>query len=76
MVMPGVFGGDQDLRMLGVARGVEAVLPITIQMSQRGCIALEIHHLRPLSTYSSPSGVIDSSRLVASDEATCGSVIT
>jgi len=39
------------------------------------CKALEANHFRPLRTYSSPSRVIDSWTLVASELATCGSVI-
>ena len=42
---------------------------------QWGCSAFEIHHLRPLSTYSSPSRSMRSAMLVASEEATSGSVI-
>ena len=36
----------------------------------------EIHHLRPLMTYSSPSRTIELWMFVASDEATAGSVMT
>src|SRR5690349_23676033 len=36
---------------------------------------LLLHHLRPFNTYSSPSRVMVSCILVASDDATCGSVI-
>lgn len=39
------------------------------------CIAFEANHLRPLSTYASPSRSIRSSMLVASELATRGSVI-
>jgi hypothetical protein len=35
----------------------------------------EVHHLWPLMTYASPSRTIDDSMLVASDEATLGSVM-
>ncbi len=76
MVMPGVSGSTRICECWAWRGALKSVLPITIQISQRGCIAFEIHHLRPLMTYSSPSGVIDSSKLVASEEATCGSVIT
>ena len=51
------------------------VLPITIMMRQWGCRAPEVHHLRPLSTYSSPSRCIRIAMFVASEEATSGSVI-
>ena len=40
-----------------------------------GRIAPLDHHLRPFTTYSSPSWVIVAEMLVASDEATAGSVI-
>ena len=43
---------------------------------QRSRSAPDAHHLRPLSTYSSPSRSIRSSMLVASELATSGSVIT
>jgi hypothetical protein len=51
------------------------VLPITIMIRQFGCIAFVVHHLRPFSTYSSPSRSIRSWMLVASELATSGSVI-
>ncbi len=57
-------------------RGAEgSVLPITIRILQCGCIAPLVHHLRPLITYSSPSRTMRVSMLVASDDATAGSVI-
>ena len=42
---------------------------------QRGSPAPEVHHLRPLITYASPSRVMLARMLVASDEATSGSVM-
>ena len=42
---------------------------------QRGSVALVVYHLRPLMTYSSPSRTIELSMLVASLDATLGSVI-
>ena len=42
---------------------------------QRGSFAPEVHHLRPLITYSSPCFSMRACMLVASDEATAGSVI-
>ena len=44
-------------------------------MEQRGSIAPEVHHLRPLMTYSAPSRWMLHSMLVASEEATKGSVM-
>ena len=46
-----------------------------MKISHCGFIAPVIHHLRPLRTYSSPSRTIEVSMLVASDDATSGSVI-
>ncbi len=48
---------------------------MTIRICAFGFIAPVIHHLRPLITYSSPSRSIRVAMLVASDEATSGSVI-
>ncbi len=42
---------------------------------QRGSQAPEVHHLRPLMTHSSPSRTARACMLVASDEATPGSVM-
>ena len=46
-----------------------------IAIRQRGSVALVVYHLCPLITYASPSRTIDDSMLVASLEATPGSVI-
>ena len=42
---------------------------------QRGSVAPVVYHLRPLMTYSSPSRRITLPMLVASDDATSGSVM-
>src|ERR1700694_5805611 len=52
-----------------------AVLPMKIEILQRGSPAPDDHHLVPLITYSSPSRTMLDCMLVASDEATSGSVI-
>lgn len=52
-----------------------SVLPITMKISQRGSIAPDDHHLRPLITYSSPSRLIRVAMFVASEDATSGSVM-
>src|SRR6476661_3967630 len=52
-----------------------SVLPMKMRTLQRGSPIPEVHHLCPLITYSLPSRTIDDSMLVASDEATFGSVI-
>ena len=51
------------------------VLPITIMIRALGWNAFDVHHLRPLSTYSSPSRSIERLMFVASELATSGSVI-
>ena len=50
-------------------------MPITIATAQRGSPTPDDHHLRPEITYSSPSRRIEVSMLVASEEATSGSVM-
>ena len=52
-----------------------SVLPMTMRISQRVSAMPVIHHLRPLMTYSSPSRRMTVWMLVASEEATSGSVI-
>ena len=52
-----------------------SVLPITMRIAQSGFIAPEMYHLRPVMTYSSPSRSIRVVMLVASEDATSGSVI-
>src|SRR5947199_8939839 len=51
------------------------VLPIKMAILQRGSPAPDDHHLRPLITYSLPSRTMLDSMLVASEEATAGSVM-
>ena len=46
-----------------------------MRILQRGSIAPDDHHLRPLITYSSPSRSILVAMFVASEEATSGSVM-
>src|ERR1700675_4887363 len=46
-----------------------------MMISQRGCVELEVYHLRPLRTYSSPSDLMALAMFVASEDATSGSVI-
>ena len=52
-----------------------SVLPMKMAILQRGSPAPDDHHLRPLSTYSSPSRTMLARMLVASEEATSGSVM-
>ena len=72
---PGASSGTRIMlwRRCGSASG--SVTPITIEIRQCGCAAPEMNHLRPLTTYSSPSRRIAVWMLVASDDATSGSVI-
>ena len=75
IVTPGVSTGTStiDCCRYGAASG--SVLPIAIRSRQRGSSAPEVHHFRPVMTYSSPSRSILVVMLVASEEATSGSVI-
>ena len=52
-----------------------SVLPMKMAILQRGSPPPEDHHLRPLRTYSLPSRTMLARILVASEEATSGSVI-
>src|SRR5690242_9536247 len=52
-----------------------SVLPMKMRTLQRGSPMPEVHHLWPLMTYESPSRTIEDSMLVASDDATLGSVM-
>ena len=49
--------------------------PMKIIILHLGSPAPEVHHFSPLMTYSSPSSTIELEMLVASEEATFGSVI-
>jgi N-carbamoyl-L-amino-acid hydrolase len=52
-----------------------SVLPMRMKISQRSCIAPVMYHLRPLMTYSLPSRRMLQRMLVASLDATSGSVM-
>ena len=73
--MPGVPAGTSTIDCCWWAAAAGSVLPMTMYSAQRGSPAPEANHLRPLITYSSPSRRIEHWMLVASDEATAGSVI-
>src|SRR5207244_5332723 len=76
IVTPGVFLGIRTILCCLYLSGESgSVLPITMKILQRSRAAPDIHHLRPLSTYSSPSRLIVSWMLVASELATSGSVM-
>src|SRR5262249_21417449 len=72
---PGVSIGTRIIDCCLCLGAVVSVLPMKMAILQRGSPAPEVHHLRPLSTYSSPSRLMLDSMFVASDEATAGSVI-
>src|SRR5919197_6483583 len=52
-----------------------SVLPMKMRILQRGSPMPDVHHLWPLITYESPSRTIEDSMLVASEDATFGSVM-
>ena len=72
---PGVSLGTRIIDCCRCRSAPGSVLPMTIRIWQRGSIAPDDHHLRPLITYSLPSRSILVAMLVASDEATSGSVM-
>src|SRR6266481_9620426 len=75
MVTPGVSNGTRimDCCLWRAAEG--SVLPMKMEILQRGSPAPDDHHLRPLITYSPPSRTMLERMLVASEEATSGSVM-
>src|SRR5207253_11064121 len=76
MVRPGVFLGTSTILCWRYLSGLlGSVLPIAMNILQRSRAAPEIHHLRPLRTYSSPSRLMENWMLVASELATSGTVI-
>src|SRR5262245_36376523 len=62
-----------DCRLWTIADG--SVWPIKMHILHLGSPAPDVHHLRPLITYSSPRRSMRERIFVASDEATSGSVI-
>ena len=72
---PGVSRGTRIIDCCAWRGAFGLVLPMKMKSLQRGSPPPLDHHLRPLITYSSPSRAIELSMLVASDEATAGSVM-
>mmetsp|Transcript_76938 Transcript_76938/g.212617 ORF Transcript_76938/g.212617 Transcript_76938/m.212617 type:complete len:291 (+) Transcript_76938:512-1384(+) len=72
---PGASRGTRIMDCCWWIGPVKLVLPRSTKTLHSGRIAPEIHHLWPLTTYSSPSGSILVEMLVASLDATPGSVI-
>eukprot|EP01139_Manchomonas_bermudensis_P008366 Amastigsp_a187915_2.p3 type:complete len:150 gc:universal Amastigsp_a187915_2:371-820(+) len=72
---PGALMGTRIIDCCRWSSPVVAVLPITMSTAHLGSPAPEVHHLRPLITYSSPSRSMRVQMFDASDDATAGSVI-
>ena len=75
MLTPGVSRGTSTIDCWRCFEASGSVLPMTMKTAQRGSAAPEAHHFLPLITYSSPSRRIEVVMLVASEDATSGSVI-
>ena len=75
MVMPGASSGARIMACCLWRGACGSVLPMKMAILQRGSPAPDDHHLRPFSTYSPPSRTMLAQMLVASDEATAGSVM-
>src|SRR5258705_12841059 len=75
MVTPGASSGTRIIDCCLWVSASGSVLPIRIATLQRGSPAPLDHHLRPFTTYSLPLSSIRHWMLVASDEATSGSVV-
>src|SRR6266481_5321056 len=75
ILTPGVSSGTRIIDCCLCAGAEGSVLPIKIAILHRGSPAPEDHHFRPWITYVSPSRRIVAPILVASEEATSGSVM-
>jgi hypothetical protein len=71
--LAGIGTMTQECRPVRGASGRDT--PTTITKAQAGCAAPVMYHLRPLITHSAPSRRRVAAMLVASDEATSGSVM-
>src|SRR5699024_1657088 len=74
-VTPGVSSGTRIIDCCSCLGASGSFFPITMASLQRGSPTPDDHHLRPLITYSSPSLLMLALILVASLEATSGSVM-
>src|SRR5260370_31904200 len=72
---PGASIGPRIMECCRVLGAAGLVFPTKMEILQRGSPAPDDHHFRPLMTYSLPWRTMLASMLVASDEATAGSVI-
>src|SRR5262247_953226 len=76
ILIPGVSRGTRIMDCcLYLSEFFASVLPMKMRILHRGSPMPDVHHLCPLITYWSPSRMMLDSMLVASDEATLGSVI-
>ena len=73
--MPGVSRGTRIIDCCRYFGDCGSLLPMKMNRRQRALPAPEVHHLRPLIRYASPSPTMELSILVASLEATRGSVM-
>src|ERR1700735_1714960 len=72
---PDVSSGTRIIDCCLCADAEGSLLPMNIAILHRGSPAPEDHHFRPLITYSSPSRTMHDAMLVASEDATSGSVM-
>src|ERR1700674_4861351 len=75
ILTPEVSSGTRIIDCCLCAGAEGSVLPIKIAILHRGSPAPEDHHFRPLIRYSSPSRTILAPMLVASEDATSGSLM-
>src|SRR5262245_35727302 len=75
MVTPGVSIGTRIMDCCRCFGADGSVLPMKMAILHRGSPAPDVHHLWPLMTYQSPSRMMRDWILVASEEATSGSVM-
>ncbi len=72
---PGVSRGTSTMDCCRCRGASGSVLPMTTSSPQSGFMAPVANHLRPVTTYSSPSRTMRVAMFVASDDATAGSVM-
>src|SRR5579863_1789779 len=75
IVTPGESSGTRIIDCCLCRAALGSVLPMKMEILQRVSPAPDDHHLRPLITYSSPLRAMLARMLVASEEATSGSVM-
>src|SRR5690606_1956886 len=75
ILTPGVSSGTRIIDCCWCFGASGSVLPMTMAILEVVVMAPDDHHFLPLITYSSPSRRISQAMLVASEDATSGSVI-